>query len=161
MTHRYTLIIMALGLIAMTSCTSPVPKSPTAITPVVTDTKYKVGQIWAYDHRHQDDSSTITILRIEKYPKGDTIVHIMIDHVHMHNTVTDSDYVGPIAHMPFSAKALSASFTKVLGQSDSLPDYLEGYTTWREAWDSSKGGYWTTSPREAVEGINQVSRQKK
>ncbi|MFL9481574.1 hypothetical protein ACI6Q2_02275 [Chitinophagaceae bacterium LWZ2-11] len=41
--------------------------------------KFRVGQVWKYNNRAGEDSSTLTILKIEKYEKGDTIIHIRID----------------------------------------------------------------------------------
>ncbi|MHC8332010.1 hypothetical protein [Pseudomonas sp. LB3P25] len=39
----------------------------------------QVGDIWAYKNRPGEDASTLTILRIENYPKLGKVVHIRVD----------------------------------------------------------------------------------
>ena len=123
--------------------------------------KFKVGQVWKFDNRVGEDSATLTILKIEKYEKGDTIIHIRVDGVKMYNPKVASGYSNDIGHLPFSQKSIEKSVTKLVGQKDKLPDFSEGYGQWKEAWDNGKGGYWTVNLQEAIEGVDSVMRQKK
>ncbi|MFL9481575.1 hypothetical protein ACI6Q2_02280 [Chitinophagaceae bacterium LWZ2-11] len=63
--------------------------------------------------------------------------------------------------MPFSEKVIYKSVTRLVGQNDNLPDFSEGYNQWKEAWTNGKGGYWTITLKEAIEGMDSVMRQKK
>lgn len=123
--------------------------------------KFKVGQIWKYANRDNEDSSTLTILKIEKYDKGDTIIHIRVDGVKIYSPQSATGYSEFIGHLPFSAKAISKSVTKLVGQNNNLPDFSDGYKQWKEAWDNDKGGYWTIDLKEAIEGVDKVNQQQK
>ncbi|HEX9511661.1 MAG TPA: hypothetical protein VF939_14325 [Puia sp.] len=123
--------------------------------------KFKVGQIWKYDNREGEDSSTLTILKLEKYDVGDTIIHIRVDGLNIYNPQSTAGKTTEIGHLPYSEKALSKCVTKLVGQNNNLPDFSDGYNQWKEAWDSGKGGYWTADLKEAINGIDQGMRQHK
>lgn len=126
-----------------------------------TSGKFKAGQIWKYNNRPGEDSSTLTILKIEKYEKGDTIIHIRVDGIKLYNPNVENGYSDFIGHLPFSEKTISTSVTELVGQTNNLPDFSEGYNQWKVAWESGKGGYWTIDLKEAIEGMDSVMRQKK
>lgn len=123
--------------------------------------KFKVGQVWKYSNRNGEDSSTLTILKIEKYDKGDTIIHIRVDAVKIYSPQSATGYTDFIGHLPFSENAISKSVIKLVGQNDNLPDFSEGYNQWKEAWDSGKGGYWTVDLKEAIDGVDKAMQPKK
>jgi hypothetical protein len=123
--------------------------------------KFKVGQVWQYKNRAGEDGSTLTILKIEKYEKGDTIIHIRVDGIKIHNPHVPAGYTDNIGHLPFSEKALAKCVTKLIGQTGNLPDFAEGYNQWKEAWDSGKGGCWTIDLKDAVDGIDSAMQVKK
>lgn len=127
----------------------------------ITSDKFKVGQIWKYSNRVGEDSSTLAVLKIEKYEKGDTIIHIRVNGVKIYSPQSTSGYSDFIGHLPFSEKALSKSVVKIVGQINDLPDFSDGYTRWKEAWDSGKGGYWTVDVKEAIEGVDKAIRPQK
>jgi len=122
---------------------------------------FKVGQVWKYSNRNGEDNSTLTILKIEKYDKGDTIIHIRVDGVKIYSSQSSTGYSEFIGHLPFSEKAISKSVTKLVGQINNLPDFSDGYNQWKEAWDNGKGGYWTIELKEAIDGVDKVSQQQK
>ena len=122
--------------------------------------KFKVGQIWSYNNRPTEDNSTLTILKIEKYEKGDTIIHIRVDGVKIYNPNIANGYSNFIGHLPFSEKAISKSATKLVGQNNNLPDFSKGYEEWKDSWDNGKGGYWTVELKEAIEGIDSAMKKK-
>jgi hypothetical protein len=159
MTRQNILIIMA-GLFSFfTSCSGQTNDKNKV--PETNLDKFKVGQIWKYYNRQGEDSSTLTILKIEQYEKGDTIIHIRVDGVKMNNPNVASGYSSFIGHLPFSKKAIIKSVTMLVGKNNNLPDFAEGYNQWKEAWDSGKGGYWTVDLKEAIEGVDSVMKQKK
>ena len=122
---------------------------------------FKVGQVWKYANRNGEDSSTLTILKIEKYEKGDTIIHIRVDGVKIYSPQAPTGYTIFIGHLPFSEKSISKSVTKLVGQNNDLPDFSEGYNQWKEAWDTGQGGYWTVDLKEAIDGIDKAMQPKK
>jgi hypothetical protein len=99
---------------------------------IVTDVKYSPGQVWDYRTRDGEESSTITVLRVESLPKIGVIIHVRIDGIRLKNC---SGGPGPttIGHAPFTKDALDRSVTKLIEQQHTLPDYEQGYNSWREA----------------------------
>ena len=93
--------------------------------------KFKVRQVWKYANRNGEDSSTLTILKIEKYEKGDTIIHIRVDNVKINSPQSATGYTNFIGHLPYSEIAISKSVTSLVGQNENLPDFSEGYNQWR------------------------------
>ena len=128
--------------------------------PLATE-KFKVGQVWKYENRKGENTSTLTILKIEKYDKGDTIIHIRVDGVKIHSPQTATGYSDFIGHLPFSEKSILNSVTELVGQNDNLPNFSDGYNQWREAWDSGKGGYWTIDLKEAIDGVDKAMQPEK
>jgi hypothetical protein len=57
-------------------CTVPQPE---------VDSTYTPGQVWSYNTRPGEASSTVTILRVERTPKLGVIVHVRIDGVQFKN----------------------------------------------------------------------------
>lgn len=123
--------------------------------------KFKVRQVWKYANRNGEDSSTLTILKIEKYEKGDTIIHIRVDNVKINSPQSATGYTNFIGHLPYSEIAISKSVTSLVGQNENLPDFSEGYNQWKEAWDNGKAGYWTIELEEAIDGIDKALQSKK
>ena len=123
--------------------------------------KFKVRQVWKYANRNGEDSSTLTILEIEKYEKGDTIIHIRVDNVKINSPQSATGYTNFIGHLPYSEIAISKSVTSLVGQNENLPDFSEGYNQWKEAWDNGKAGYWTIELKEAIDGIDKALQSKK
>lgn len=123
--------------------------------------KFKAGQVWKYVNRNGEDSSTLTVLKIEKYDKGDTIIHIRVDGIKIYNPQTTSDYSNFIAHLPISEKAIKNSVTTLVGATISLPAFTEGYNQWKTAWNKGSGGYWTVNLKEAIEDIDKAMQTNK
>lgn len=115
----------------------------------VQDTKYKPGQVWSYKTRTNEQKSTITILRVDETPQAKRIVHIRVEHVQLTNC-RGGNAPDTFEHMPFSNEALDQSVLKVV-RSDKVPDFEDGYASWRAAWDAKKAGYYTISVAEALD----------
>lgn len=121
---------------------------------------FQVGQVWRYFNRPGEEKSTVTILKIEKYPNSDTIIHIRVDGVTIYNSKSASGYSDFLGHLPFSKNALDLSVIELVGKKDTLPDFQEGYREWKTAWSAGKGGFWTIELRKAIDGVDQAMRPK-
>jgi hypothetical protein len=114
-------------------------------TPVaVKDKKYKPGQVWQYKARPDEESSRITVLKVEKLPKVGTIVHIRVDHIRLRNCAGGPEPES-FQHMPFTKDALDRSITKLEAGVAPILD-LGGYDRWR----ADCGGVYTITVAEAV-----------
>ena len=52
--------------------------------------------------------------------------------------------------MPFSGEAIDRSVLKIVEAPAPLPDFQEGYESWKAAIDEGKGGVWPIPVAEAV-----------
>ncbi|MES2516427.1 MAG: hypothetical protein V4580_19905 [Bacteroidota bacterium] len=125
----------------------------------ITIPKFKVGQVWKYKNRIGEDNSKVTILKIEKYDKGDTIMHIRVDGVNFGNSNSVDSATQVISHLPFSQKSIELSLTELIDSIKNVPDFSEGYKQWRQGFDAGKAGYWTVELKEAIEGMHQAMKQ--
>jgi hypothetical protein len=112
----------------------------------------KAGDIWAYKNRPGEDGSTLTILKIENYPKLGKVVHIRVDGFRLINPVTGSEF-NEMPHLPFQAKAIERSITHRVGETAEIADYSQGYTAWRVALDEGKAGAFKITVRQVLDGL--------
>jgi hypothetical protein len=115
-----------------------------------THPKYKPGQTWRYRTRAGEEQSTLTILRVERSPKAGTIVHVGLAGLRMKNPQAPGGETDSASHLPFTEKAVDDSVTTVARQQGPVPEYLDGYNTWRKAFDAGKGGVFTTTVAATV-----------
>lgn len=123
------------------------------MTTETSNSKYKVGQMWSYKNRPQEPSSTFTVVKVESSDKLGTIVHISLQGLKVKNSRHKSGFSDTVSHMPFSAKAIDQSVTKLVKENADLPDYQDGYNQWKQAFDAGKGGIFTITVAEAIEVI--------
>ena len=118
-------------------------KSCPALQSKVEDAKFKPGQVWTYQNRDGESSSTVTILQVDRSEKLDVIIHIRVDGLRAHNA--RGELVPSVQHMPFTRDAMLLSVTRLTGSVNRLPT-LEGYEEWRK----NCGGVYTISVADAV-----------
>ncbi|GAA0751352.1 hypothetical protein LRH25_14540 [Ideonella azotifigens] len=103
----------------------------------------QAGQVWTYKTRAGEASSTLTVLKVEQYNDLGRVVHIRVDGIHMTNPVK-GNVVTDIPHLPFKDLALQGSVVKQLRKLSSLPDFQEGYDTWKKAYLAGQAGAFET-----------------
>jgi hypothetical protein len=139
--YLFVLVAWAATLVALA-------KNPQLKLEETTDPKYKPGQVWSYKTRPGEENSTLAVLRIES-AGGRTIVHIGVDNIRLRNCLGGPE-PDKLEHMPFARGALDQSVSKLL-KSVEVPDYKEGYTEWRNAWEAGKAGFYTVSVAKALD----------
>jgi hypothetical protein len=117
---------------------------------------FHAGEVWRYHTRAAEPDSTLTIVRVDEEPASGTIVHVHVDGLRITNPHHPTGFSDTIGHMPFSEAAVAASVTERIGQADALPDFEEGYQTWRSAYDDGHAGVFTIPVAEAVEVMEQA-----
>jgi hypothetical protein len=115
----------------------------------VSHPKYHAGQIWKYRTRLGEESSRATILRIDKTPKVGFIIHIAVDGLSVKSPTSANGIAKTISHLPFAESAMDQSLTE-LERIGGVPDFSDGYKTWRTSFDQNKAGFWTVPVAEAV-----------
>jgi hypothetical protein len=92
--------------------------------------RFAPGQKWAYQTRHGEEASTVTILAVDEDPKRGQIVHIAVDGLAIK---TAHGVQRALPHAPISARALAGSVTRLVADKVPLPDFAEAYAHWKAA----------------------------
>jgi hypothetical protein len=95
------------------------------------DSKFLPGQVWQYKTRPDEESSTVTILKVESVPKLGTILHVRVENIRLKNCAGGTE-PEKFEHMPFAREAIERSVTKLVKEGDD-PDFQSGYDEWRKA----------------------------
>jgi hypothetical protein len=115
------------------------------------ETKFSVGQIWAYKTRPQDAGSLIKIYRIETLeygPKKMTVYHISMIGL----SLSSGSRNEKIGHLPVSYDSLAQSVTKWTKTKADFPAAAEvdgGIKLWRD----DEGGVFTISLAEIADVV--------
>lgn len=123
--------------------------------------KFKVGQIWNYKTRKGEENSIIEILKVEKYEKDVIIIHVYIKGLKIQNPNNPSGISDDIRHLPFSKNAVEKSVTALVSENNELPDFMEGYKNWKNAFDNNTGGIFSISVKEAVQYVEETMSNTK
>lgn len=118
----------------------------------------KPGQIWEYKTRKGEESSRITILKIEPDDKNnDRIIHLSISGLKMKSTLDGlTRIVDTLGHIPTSEKVIKPGLVKLIGNTRISEDMLEGIKQWK----SAKGGIWTLSLAQTISTIEEGMNKK-
>lgn len=117
---------------------------------------YAIGQVWEYKTREGEVRSRLYIVHIDDHEKIGKIYHIFVDGVAIKNPHIEGGVQRVLPHAPVDGKTLELSLTKMVGTTENLPDISEGYSIWKEAFDSGEGGIFNISVSKIIEYIEQV-----
>jgi hypothetical protein len=144
------IVIMAGILNGLTGCKNQTGKGD------FQDDKFNVGQIWNYNTRPGEENSTLTILKVEKYDSLGIVIHIYVSGLKLKNNQKPGGYTDDIGHLPLSKEAVLKSVTHLVSEHNKLPDFQEGYTTWKTAFNSNKAGIFSIDVSEVVKYVEEV-----
>lgn len=122
------------------------------------DDKFEAGQNWKYLTRSGEENSTLTILKVEQ-AKGEIIVHVALKGLKVKNPHSAEGLSETIDHLPLSKEAVVESVTELLSSENQLPEFMEGYKHWKEAFETGRGGVFSITIKEAVEYVEQTMKQ--
>jgi len=112
--------------------------------------EYSEGQVWSYKTRIGEEKSTVLINKIESNEKLGKIYHISLNEVKVKNPHIAGGFSNELPHFPVSEETLKKSLVKFVGKAAPNPDYIEGYNTWKSAFDAGEAGIFTISVAEIV-----------
>jgi hypothetical protein len=124
----------------------------------VTDPKYSVGDVWEYKTRAGEEHSRLTVLKIERSSKLGIIVHVAVDNLTW-RTCQGYPFPEAVPHMPFARKAVDASVTRRVAMGHSLPDYQDGYETWRRGYSQGHAGVYIIPVGDAISVAEEIWRK--
>lgn len=126
---------------------------------VLTESRYKVGQVWSYKTRPNESKSTFIVVKVENDPKLGNIVHIALRDLKIKNPRSPDGITDTMNHLPFAEEAITKSAVKLLKVKQELPDFEEGYNLWREAFNQKRAGIYTITIAEAVKVVEESLNQ--
>ena len=100
--------------------------------------------------RPGEEASFFVIRKIETLPKIGEVIHISIFGLKIKSPSAQKGFIDQAGHIPIAGANLRASLKGRVQRSIPDADWKEGYRTWREAYDSGKGGVFTKSVSECV-----------
>ncbi len=118
--------------------------------------EYAEGQVWSYKTRPGEEKSTVLINKVETHEKLGKIFHISVEGVKVANRRHPSGVTTELPHLPVSEETLKKSLVKLVGKQTPNPNYIEGYTTWKLAFDAGDAGIFTISVSELVGFIEET-----
>ncbi|WP_435921442.1 hypothetical protein [Paenibacillus sp. DYY-L-2] len=64
-----------------------------------------------------------------------------------------------IGHLPYGKIALKESLIAILSQDKQVPDFSEGYSTWKTEFDNNRAGIWSIPLSEAIGAMEEALNQ--
>lgn len=117
----------------------------------------KVGQIWLYKTRINEEDSRIKIFKIDNF-NNEEVIHLSISNLKIRNPHNGQN-LNTVGHIPISKKAFINSITKLEIQDNELPLIEEGYYDWKQAYDEGKAGVFDIEIKEVVSYIEKTMNQ--
>ncbi|MCG8351322.1 MAG: hypothetical protein MI924_26435 [Chloroflexales bacterium] len=127
---------------------------------VANGTEYAEGQVWSYKNRPDEEHSTVLINKIESHEQLGNIYHIGVYGVKVRNLHIKGGISTKLPHLPVSEDCLRKSLAKLADNDAPSSDYVEGYKTWKQAFDVGKAGIFTITIAEIVDVIEQTVNKK-
>jgi hypothetical protein len=118
--------------------------------------EFKAGQIWNYKTRAGEENSKLTILKVETYEAQGVVIHVALNGLRIKNSHDAGKLMEEAGHIPFSKEAILNSITNLDSEGNALPDFMEGYLQWKEAFDAKKGGVFSVNVSEAVKFLEEA-----
>jgi hypothetical protein len=120
------------------------------------DPRFRTGQRWSYRAREGEETSTLTVLKVESHPGMGVILHVAVDGLRVSNKLVSGGVTERACHLPFARTAIERSVLALTGHEVPADDWRDGYSQWREAFDEGKAGVFTITVAEAVDALERT-----
>jgi hypothetical protein len=121
---------------------------------------YSEGQVWTYKTRPGEELSTVQIDKIETNERLGKVFHISIEGVRVSNPHVAGGFTTELPHIPVSEETLNKSLLKLIATREPNPRYMEGYQTWKKAFDAGHAGIFSLSVSEIVGVVEHMNNRK-
>ena len=105
--------------------------------------------------------STFTVLKIDSNSEYGNIINIAVSDLKIKSPEKPDGVTSEISYLPFTEKAINASAVKLLKEKGDLPDFEDGYYSWKENFENEKAGVYTFTIAEAINLIEIVFNARK
>jgi len=109
----------------------------------------EAGTVYAFDRDGHDEPCTVTILKVE------TLRDVDIVHASIYGFKDKHGKPRTAGHLPFAAEVIEQAEIRFLARRD-VPEFEDGYQTWRSAFDEGKAGVFTIGLNEVVDVLLQA-----
>ncbi len=118
------------------------------------------SQCWTYSTRPSENASFLVIRKIEILPKIGEVAHVSVFALRIKNPSAPTGFADLAGHLPITVAALRSSIKKVVERKIPDVDWMEGYSLWREAYDSGKGGVFSKSVSDCIGFMEEAINRK-
>jgi hypothetical protein len=118
--------------------------------------EFRAGQVWRYRTRTGEEASRLVVCRVEPNDQLGRIIHIHVEGVAITSPASPDGVSHVVGHMPFAEENLRESVMTVEATRTQLPDYEEGYNTWKAAFDSGNAGIFTISVADGLDSVEEA-----
>lgn len=113
---------------------------------------YLPGEVWEYKTRSKEGDSTFMVLKVEEYDDLGEVIHIRVDGINMINPLKGNEIIN-IPHMPFKKSAIDASAVNLVSKNNPIPDFSDGYKSWKQAYSQENAGAFKLSIKDALNAM--------
>ena len=122
---------------------------------------YAEGQVWQYKTRSNETGSLLKIDMIESDPRFGDIYHISLIGLKVANPKAPDGMTTELPHVPVSRQTLDASLTTPSSSKAEFPDFREGYTAWKFAFDQGEAAIFQQDVAEIVGFVEDALKKQK
>jgi len=122
---------------------------------------YAEGQVWQYKTRPNETGSLLKIDMIESDPRFGEIYHLSVIGLKVANPRAPGQLTTELPHVPVSRKTLESSLTSPSSSKAEFPDFREGYTTWKLAFDHGEAAIFTQDVAQIIAFVEQTLKRQK
>ena len=112
----------------------------------------EVGQKYSFNIEGSHPNPHFIICKIDK-DHSKEIASIYIGGLKFKNPSSPSGFSETISHVPVDIEPLKSANIKLISDNVAIPEYVEGYNSWRQAFESGEAGYFAIPPERIVEYI--------
>ena len=122
---------------------------------------FSEGQVWQYKTRPNETGSLLKIDLIESDPRFGDIFHVSLIGLKVANPKAPEGLTTELPHVPVSRQTLEASLTKPSTSKAEFPDFREGYTAWKFAFDQGEAAIFQQEVAEIVGFVEDALKKQR
>jgi hypothetical protein len=122
---------------------------------------YAEGQVWKYKTRPNETGSLLKIDMIETDPRFGEIYHISLIGLKVSNPKAPDGLTTELPHVPVSRQTLEASLVSPASSTAEFPDFREGYTAWKFAFDQGEAAIFQQQVAEIVGFVEDALKRQR
>lgn len=148
-------IFLAGGLTLALGC-RPLPGAGLADT---TNSTFQVGEVWSYHARPGEETSTVTVLKVENSLRLGNIVHVAVDGLRIKSPRAPAGLMTGIGHIALTEEAARQSMVSRLKPIAAVPSFEQGYIHWLDLLNRGRGDVCTNTLISVVERLELAAQR--